>query len=87
MLMVSTNGAKPQHHAKDGYAILFKAQKNTLPKDGVINQTSYIIGTRSHGGDGGNAMSRRCRRHKERRRCSVQILDNYFGINALYINC
>ena len=36
---------------------------------------------------GGNAMLRRCRRHKERRRCSVQILDNYFGINALYINC
>ena len=33
--------------------------------------------------DGGNAISRRCRRHKEQRRCSVQILDNfwdkYFG--------
>ena len=37
--------------------------------------------------DGGNAMSRRCRRHKERRRYSVQILDNYFEVNALYINC
>ena len=36
--------------------------------------------------DGGNAMSGRCRRHKERRRRSVQILDNYFGINALCIN-
>ena len=23
-------------------------------------------------------MSRRCRRHKERRRCSVQILDNFW---------
>ena len=30
-------------------------------------------------------MLRRCRRHKELRRCSVQILDNYFGINALGI--
>ena len=57
-----------------------------LPKYGVLNLKSYIIGTRSHGGDGGNAMSRRCRRHKERRRCSVQILDNDFGLNALYIN-
>ena len=28
--------------------------------------------------DGGNAMSRRCRRHKERRRYSVQILDNFW---------
>jgi len=36
--------------------------------------------------DGGNAMLRRCRRHKERRRRSVQILDNYFGINVLCIN-
>ena len=26
-----------------------------LPKYGVINKKSYIIGTRSHGGDGGNA--------------------------------
>ena len=58
-----------------------------LPKYGVINKKSYIIGTRSHGGDGGNAMSRRCRRHKEQRRSSVQILDNYFEVNALYINC
>ena len=48
---------------------------------------AYIMGTRSHGGDGGNAMLRRCRRHKERRRRSVQILDNYFEVNALYINC
>ena len=24
--------------------------------------------------------------HKEQRRCSVQILDNYLGVNALYIN-
>ena len=31
--------------------------------------------------------SRRFRQHKERRRCSVQILDNYLGINALYIKC
>ena len=30
-------------------------------------------------------MSRRCRRHKERRRCSVQILNNDFGVNALDI--
>ena len=29
----------------------------------------------------------RCRRHKEQRGCSVQILDNYFEVNALYINC
>ena len=28
--------------------------------------------------DGGNAMLQRCRRHKERRRCSVQILDNFW---------
>ena len=86
VLMVSTNGAKPQHHAKNGYDIFFKAQKNTLPKDGVINYTSYITGTRSHGGDEGNATARRCRRHKERRRYIVQILDNYFEVNALYIN-
>jgi len=33
------------------------------------------------------AMSRRCRWYKERRRCSVQISDNPFGMNALYINC
>jgi len=33
------------------------------------------------------AMSRRCRWHKERRRYSVQISDNPFGMNALYINC
>ena len=33
------------------------------------------------------AMSRRCRWHKEWRRCSVQISDNPFGMNALYINC
>ena len=26
-------------------------------------------------------------RYKERRRCSLQILDKYFGINALFINC
>ena len=45
------------------------------------------MGTLSHGGDGGNAMSRRCRRHKERRKCSEQILDNYLVVNALYINC
>ena len=32
------------------------------------------------------AMSRRCRWHKEGRRGSVQILDSYFGVNALYIN-
>ena len=44
------------------------------------------MGTLSHGGDGGNAMLRRCRRHKERQRCSVQILDNYFWVNTLYIN-
>ena len=30
--------------------------------------------------------ARRCRRHKEQRRCSVQIHDNYFEVNALYIN-
>ena len=47
---------------------------------------AYIMGTRSHGEDGGCAMLRRCRRHKERRRRSVQILDNYFGINVLCIN-
>ena len=58
-----------------------------LLKYGVLNKKSYIIGTRSHGEDGGNAMSRRCRRHKELRRCSVQIFDNYFEVNALYINC
>ena len=58
---------------------------SVLPKYGVINSKFYIIGTRSHGGDGGYAMLRRCRRHKELRRCSVQILDNYFGINALGI--
>ena len=35
-----------------------------------------------HGGTEGteiNAMSRRCRGHKELRRCSVQILDNFRG--------
>ena len=31
------------------------------------------------------AMSRRCRWHKERRRCSIQISDN-FRVNALCIN-
>jgi len=31
------------------------------------------------------AMSRRHRWHKEPWRCSVQILDNSFGMNALYI--
>ena len=30
-----------------------------------------------HGGTEINAMSRRCRGHKELRRCSVQILDNF----------
>ena len=30
-------------------------------------------------------MLRRYRRHKEWRRCSVQILDNSFGVNALGI--
>ena len=64
-----------------------KRPNMVLPKYGVINKKSYIIGTRSHGGDGGNAMSRRCRRHKEQRRSSVQIIDNSFGINVLYINC
>ena len=59
--------------------------KRVLPKYGVINSKFYIIGTRSHGEDGGYAMLRRCRRHIELRRCSVQILDNYFGINALGI--
>ena len=33
------------------------------------------------------AMSRRCRWHKERRRYSVQISNDSFGMNALYINC
>ena len=33
------------------------------------------------------AISRRYRWHKERRRCSVQISGNSFGINTLYINC
>jgi len=42
------------------------------------------MGTRRHGGDGVYAMLRRCRRHKERRRCSVQVLDN-FWINCLCI--
>jgi len=45
-----------------------------------------MIGTRSHGEDRGCAMLRRCRRHKERRRRSVQILEKSFGINALCIN-
>ena len=64
-----------------------RALKRVLPKYGVINLKSYIIGTRSHGEDGGNTMLRRCRWHKERRRYIVQILDNYFDVNALYINC
>ena len=33
----------------------------------------------SHGGTEINAMSRRCRGHKELRRGSVQILDNFRG--------
>ena len=33
------------------------------------------------------AISRRCRGHKEWRRCSVQISDKSFDMNALYINC
>jgi len=44
------------------------------------------LAMRAHGVTEGtevNAMSRRCRRHKERRRYSIQILDNYLGINAL----
>ena len=31
-------------------------------------------------------MSRRCRRHKERRRCSVQILDNEDSCKRLIIS-
>ena len=50
-----------------------------LPKYGVI-------GTRSHGGTEVKPILQRCRRHKEQRRCSLQILDNYLGVNALYIN-
>jgi len=34
--MVSTNSAKPQHHAKNGYAIPFKAQENTLKDSSKI---------------------------------------------------
>ena len=39
---------------------------------------SYYKAHRVTEGTEVNAMSRRCRRHKERRRCSVQILDNFW---------
>ncbi len=33
-----------------------------------------------------NTILRRCRRHKERRRYSVQILDNNFEVNAMFLS-
>jgi len=40
--MVSTNGAKPQHHAKKGYAILFKAQKKALKDSSEIRSDKNV---------------------------------------------
>ena len=43
-------------------------------------------GTQSYGENGAKDYVTEVRWHKERRRCSVQILDNSFGIKVLCVS-